>query len=130
MRIEKSEPTVGASSCRPELRWMLDSTMSVKSGPRLRTTTNVPTETNRRATIDETIIATKSHGIVTAHLRVPFPKRTLRDATATTHVVAIWTITTPSGAPVLLTASLLRRVIPIEHEAHDAAASTSCVEGI
>ena len=43
-------------------------------------------------------------------------------ATATWQVAAICTMTTPSGAPVFVTASLFSTVIPIEHEAQKAAA--------
>jgi hypothetical protein len=75
------------------------------------------------ASIEVTIITTKSAGTLTAHRLVPSPKRRSRVATAATHVTPICTSTTPYGLPDLLTESLFKRVIPIEQAAQLTAAS-------
>ena len=51
------------------------------------------------ASIEVTIITTKSAGTLTAHRLVPSPKRRSRVATAATHVTPICTSTTPYGLP-------------------------------
>ena len=75
------------------------------------------------ASIEVTIITTKSAGTLTAHRLVPSPKRRSRVATAATHVTPICTSTTPYGLPDLLTESLFKSVIPIEQAAQLTAAS-------
>ena len=75
------------------------------------------------ASIEVTIITTKSAGTLTAHRLVPSPKRRSRVATAATHVTPICTSTTPYGLPDLFTESLFKSVIPIEQAAQLTAAS-------